>query len=93
MVRLCSDKDILKYEPALFGELYLTNQVVAAGTMARLPGRHLLRTGRISFQRRLSRAIVFISNPRMARSKACMRLWRWIPRRSCVFRFCVRIRK
>jgi hypothetical protein len=32
MVRLCNDVDILKYEPALFGELYLGNQVLAAGS-------------------------------------------------------------
>ena len=38
MVRLCSDRDILKYEPALFGDLYLKNQVIAAGTDGEIAG-------------------------------------------------------
>jgi len=38
MVRLCSDRDILKYEPALFGVNYPANQVIAAGTGGILTG-------------------------------------------------------
>lgn len=38
MVRLCSDRDILKYEPALFGVNFLANQVIAAGTGGALTG-------------------------------------------------------
>ncbi|MGA2171653.1 MAG: hypothetical protein ABSG82_01390 [Sedimentisphaerales bacterium] len=38
MVRLCNDIDVLKYEPALFGELHLTNQVLAAGSGGVLAG-------------------------------------------------------
>ena len=38
MVRLCNDIDILKYEPALFGELHPANQVLAAGTGGELAG-------------------------------------------------------
>ena len=38
MVRLCNDIDILKYEPVLFGELHLTNQVLAAGSGGELAG-------------------------------------------------------
>ncbi len=38
MVRLCSDRDILKYEPALFGELHFKNQVIAAGTDGAVAG-------------------------------------------------------
>ena len=38
MMSLCSDRDILKYEPTLFGELYLKNQVVEAGTDGELAG-------------------------------------------------------
>jgi hypothetical protein len=45
MVRLCSDKDILKYEPALFGELHLKNQVVASGTNGVLTGTTFAANG------------------------------------------------
>ncbi len=38
MVRLCNDVDILKYEPALFGELHPANQVLAAGSGGELAG-------------------------------------------------------
>jgi hypothetical protein len=38
MVRLCSDRDILKYEPALFGVSFPANQVIAAGTNGVLAG-------------------------------------------------------
>jgi hypothetical protein len=38
MVRLCNDIDILKYEPALFGEFHPANQVMAAGTGGKLAG-------------------------------------------------------
>jgi hypothetical protein len=38
MVRLCDDRDILKYEPALFGVNHLANQVIAAGTGGTLAG-------------------------------------------------------
>ena len=38
MVRLCSDMDILKYEPALFGELHPTNQVLETGQAGELSG-------------------------------------------------------
>ncbi len=38
MVTFSSDADILKYEPVLFGELHLSNQVVAAGTGGVLSG-------------------------------------------------------
>lgn len=38
MVKLCSDADILRCEPALFGELHPQNQVLAAGTGGGLAG-------------------------------------------------------
>ncbi|MFH1369875.1 MAG: hypothetical protein ABII09_01095 [Planctomycetota bacterium] len=38
MVRLCKDVDILRYEPALFGELHPANQVLAAGMGGELAG-------------------------------------------------------
>lgn len=38
MARLCKDVDILKYEPALFGELHPTNQVLATGAGGELAG-------------------------------------------------------
>lgn len=38
MVRLCSDRDILKYEPTLFGANHPINQVIAAGTGGALAG-------------------------------------------------------
>jgi hypothetical protein len=38
MVRLCDDRDILKIEPALFGELHFSNQVITAGTGGELSG-------------------------------------------------------
>lgn len=41
MVQFSSDIDILKYEPALFGQLHLPWQVLAAGTGASLAGTTL----------------------------------------------------
>jgi len=38
MVTFSNDADILKYEPALFGELHLPNQIIAAGTGGVLDG-------------------------------------------------------
>ena len=38
MVSFSNDVDILKYEPILFGELYLPWQVLAAGTGGTLSG-------------------------------------------------------
>jgi hypothetical protein len=38
MVRLCNDRDILKYEQALFGVNFPANQVIAAGTAGVLAG-------------------------------------------------------
>jgi hypothetical protein len=38
MVRLCEDVDVLKYEPALFGELHPANQVLATGQNGELAG-------------------------------------------------------
>jgi hypothetical protein len=38
MVRLCEDRDILKYEPELFGELHPANQVLATGQNGELAG-------------------------------------------------------
>ncbi|MBN2020053.1 MAG: hypothetical protein JW749_07505 [Sedimentisphaerales bacterium] len=38
MVRLCKDSDILRYEPALIGELHPTNQVLATGQGGELAG-------------------------------------------------------
>jgi hypothetical protein len=45
MVRLCNDIDILKYEPALFGELHPTNQVLAAGSGGELAGTTFAASG------------------------------------------------
>lgn len=45
MVRLCSDRDILKYEPALFGANHLANQVIAAGTDGELTGTTFQASG------------------------------------------------
>lgn len=45
MVRFSYDADILKYEPILFGELYLPGQVLAAGTGAALTGTTLTAGG------------------------------------------------
>ena len=45
MVTFSSDIDILKYEPALFGELHLPWQVLAKGTGATLSGTALLDAG------------------------------------------------
>ena len=36
MVTFCTDTDIFKYEPVLFGELYLPSQVLTAGTGGQL---------------------------------------------------------
>jgi hypothetical protein len=38
MAKFSNDADILKYEPILFGELHLPNQVLAAGTGGTLSG-------------------------------------------------------
>lgn len=38
MVRLCKDVDILRYEPALFGELHPANQVLASASGGELAG-------------------------------------------------------
>jgi hypothetical protein len=38
MVNLCEDIDILKYEPALFGELHPANQILATGQNGELAG-------------------------------------------------------
>jgi hypothetical protein len=45
MVKLCDDKDILKYEPALFGELHPTNQVLVSGTGGELAGTTFTASG------------------------------------------------
>jgi hypothetical protein len=45
MIRLCNDRDILKYEPALFGVNYPPNQVVAAGTNGVLAGTTFSASG------------------------------------------------
>jgi hypothetical protein len=45
MVRLCNDRDILKYESALFGVNYLVNQVIAAGTAGVLVGTTFQASG------------------------------------------------
>lgn len=45
MVSFSNDADILKYEPALFGELHLPGQVLAAGTGGVLSGTTFTATG------------------------------------------------
>jgi hypothetical protein len=45
MVRLCNDVDILKYEPALFGECHPTNQVLTAGQGGELVGTTFTASG------------------------------------------------
>jgi hypothetical protein len=45
MVRLCDDVDILKYEPVLFGEFHLTNQVLARGGGGELAGTTFSASG------------------------------------------------
>jgi hypothetical protein len=45
MVSFSSDADILKYEPALFGELHLAWQVLAAGTDGELSGTTFTANG------------------------------------------------
>jgi hypothetical protein len=45
MVCFSSDADILKYEPALFGELHLSWQVLAAGTDGELSGTTFTANG------------------------------------------------
>jgi hypothetical protein len=42
MIQFSSDVDILKHEPALFGELHFPSQVKAAGTGAVLSGTYLM---------------------------------------------------
>jgi hypothetical protein len=45
MVKFSSDVDILKYEPALFGELHLAGQILAAGTGGTLSGTTFTDSG------------------------------------------------
>jgi len=45
MIRFCNDIDILKYEPALFGELQLANQILAAGSGDELAGTTFSASG------------------------------------------------
>jgi hypothetical protein len=45
MDRLCSDRDILKYEPGLFGVNFPANQVIAAGTGGTLAGTTFAASG------------------------------------------------
>lgn len=45
MARFSNDVDVLKYEPALFGELHLPSQVQASGTDAVLSGTMLTAAG------------------------------------------------
>jgi len=45
MVRLCNDIDILKYEPALFGELHPSNQVLTAGDGGEMSGTTFTASG------------------------------------------------
>lgn len=45
MVTFSNDADILKYEPILFGELHLPQQVLAAGTEGTLSGTTFTATG------------------------------------------------
>ena len=45
MVAFSNDADILKYEPVLFGELYLPGQVLAAGTSGALNGTTFTASG------------------------------------------------
>ena len=45
MVKFSNDADILKYEPMLFGQLYLPWQVLAAGTDGTLSGTTFTTSG------------------------------------------------
>ena len=45
MVKFSNDADILKYEPALFGELHLSWQVLASGSGATVSGTTLTASG------------------------------------------------
>ncbi len=45
MATFCNDVDVLKWEPALFGELHLPSQVKAGGTGASLSGTTLTAAG------------------------------------------------
>ncbi|MHC4184585.1 MAG: hypothetical protein ACYSUC_00855 [Planctomycetota bacterium] len=45
MVKFSSDADILKYEPALFGELHPAGQILAAGTGGTLSGTTFTDSG------------------------------------------------
>jgi len=45
MLTFSTDSDILKYEPALFGELHLPGQVLAAGTGGQLSGTTFTASG------------------------------------------------
>jgi hypothetical protein len=45
MVKFSSDVDIARYEPVLFGELYLSSQVLSAGQAGRIEGTTFSDTG------------------------------------------------
>ena len=45
MANFSSDVDILKYEPVLFGELYLPGQILVSGTGGTLSGTSFTKTG------------------------------------------------
>ncbi|MGD9109332.1 MAG: hypothetical protein PVG93_00195 [Phycisphaerales bacterium] len=45
MVKFSSDVDILKYEPAFFGELYLPSQILIEGTGGTMSGTTFTATG------------------------------------------------
>jgi len=45
MVKFCNDTDILKYEPVLFGELSLPNQVLISGEGGQLIGTSFTASG------------------------------------------------
>ena len=45
MVSFSNDADILRYEPVLFGELYLPGQVLTAGTGGQLEGTTFTASG------------------------------------------------
>ena len=45
MAKFSKDVDILKYEPVLFGELYLQNQVLTKGSGGNLSGTTFTKTG------------------------------------------------
>ena len=45
MISFSQDKDILKYEPVLFSELYFPGQVLVSGTGASVSGTSLIKSG------------------------------------------------